>query len=77
MLTPTTTKPLLPIGAQLLGRENDEATLLALGAELEADGSEWTAMGPADRTEHAWGALTSGPCSSASASRSGSSPPRS
>jgi amidase len=30
----------LPIGAQLLGRENDEATLLALGAELEADG-EW------------------------------------
>jgi amidase len=26
----------LPIGAQLLGRENDEATLLALGAELEA-----------------------------------------
>jgi amidase len=26
----------LPIGVQLLGRENDEATLLALGAELEA-----------------------------------------
>jgi amidase len=30
----------LPIGAQLLGRENDEATLLALGAELEAAGAE-------------------------------------
>jgi len=28
----------LPIGVQLLGRENDEATLLALGAELEAAG---------------------------------------
>jgi len=28
----------LPIGAQLLGRENDEATLLALGAELEGSG---------------------------------------
>ena len=28
----------LPVGAQLLGRENDEATLLALGAELEAAG---------------------------------------
>ena len=26
----------LPIGVQLLGRENDEATLLALGAELES-----------------------------------------
>jgi amidase len=25
----------LPIGAQLLGRENDEATLLALAAQLE------------------------------------------
>ena len=37
----------LPIGAQLLGRENDEATLLALGAELEAtaDG-EWTKQHP-------------------------------
>jgi amidase len=37
----------LPIGAQLLGRENDEATLLALGAELEAaqDG-EWTQQRP-------------------------------
>jgi amidase len=30
----------LPIGAQLLGRENDEATLLALGAELEAAGDD-------------------------------------
>lgn len=38
----------LPIGAQLLGRENDEATLLALGAQLEAaaDG-EWTDRVPA------------------------------
>ena len=38
----------LPIGVQLLGRENDEATLLALGAQLEAatDG-EWTARRPA------------------------------
>ena len=39
----------LPIGAQLLGRENDEGTLLALGAELEAaaDG-EWTDRRPND-----------------------------
>lgn len=29
----------LPIGAQLLGRENDEGTLLALGAELENETS--------------------------------------
>jgi amidase len=29
----------LPIGVQLLGREDDEATLLALGAELEAAGA--------------------------------------
>jgi len=37
----------LPIGAQLLGRENDEATLLALGAELEAAaGGEWAAARP-------------------------------
>ena len=37
-----------PIGAQLLGRENDEGTLLALGAELEAAaGGEW-----ADRRPH-------------------------
>jgi amidase len=38
----------LPIGVQLLGRENDEATLLALGAQLEgaADG-EWTERLPA------------------------------
>jgi amidase len=37
----------LPIGAQLLGRENDEATLLALGAQLEAvaDG-EWAMQPP-------------------------------
>jgi amidase len=37
----------LPIGAQLLGRENDEATLLALGAQLEAvaDG-EWGMQPP-------------------------------
>jgi amidase len=38
----------LPIGAQLLGHENDEATLLALGTQLEAaaDG-EWTERRPA------------------------------
>lgn len=37
----------LPIGAQLLGRKNDEATLLALGAQLEAaDGGEWTNRRP-------------------------------
>jgi amidase len=30
----------LPIGVQLLGRENDEATLLSLGAQLEAK-AEW------------------------------------
>jgi amidase len=38
----------LPIGAQLLGRQNDEATLLALGAQLEAaaDG-EWQKRPPA------------------------------
>ena len=37
----------LPIGAQLLGRENDEATLLALAGQLEAaaDG-EWTEDAP-------------------------------
>jgi amidase len=37
----------LPIGIQLLGRENDEATLLALGAQLEeaADGG-WTERPP-------------------------------
>jgi Asp-tRNA(Asn)/Glu-tRNA(Gln) amidotransferase A subunit family amidase len=37
----------LPIGVQLLGRENDEATLLALGAQMEAaaDG-EWTEQRP-------------------------------
>jgi amidase len=35
----------LPIGAQLLGRENDEATLLALGAELEAAGG-WAECRP-------------------------------
>ncbi|HEY8082543.1 MAG TPA: amidase [Solirubrobacterales bacterium] len=40
----------LPIGAQLLGRENDEATLLALGAQLEAaaDG-EWAKRPPHHR----------------------------
>jgi amidase len=38
----------LPIGAQLLGRENDEATLLALGAELEsAAAGEWQRRPPA------------------------------
>jgi amidase len=37
----------LPVGAQLLGRENDESTLLALGAELEAAaGDEWAARPP-------------------------------
>lgn len=38
----------VPIGAQLLGPESDEATLLALGAQLEAaaDG-EWTDRRPA------------------------------
>lgn len=35
----------LPIGAQLLGRPDDEATLLALGAQLEAD-QGWTARRP-------------------------------
>jgi amidase len=35
----------LPIGAQLLGRERDEATLLALGAQLEAV-EGWTAHRP-------------------------------
>jgi amidase len=38
----------LPIGAQLLGRENDERTLLALGAELERAGGEgWRERRPA------------------------------
>ena len=37
----------LPIGVQLLGRENDEGTLLALGAELEAAAEgEWTRRRP-------------------------------
>jgi amidase len=37
----------LPIGAQLLGRRNDEATLLALGAQLEeAGGGEWQKRPP-------------------------------
>lgn len=37
----------LPIGVQLLGRENDEATLLALGAEYEAaSDSEWPHLPP-------------------------------
>jgi amidase len=31
----------LPIGSQLLGRENDEATLLSLGGELETAGGGW------------------------------------
>ena len=31
----------LPIGAQLLGRENDEATLLALAASLERSSGPW------------------------------------
>ncbi|HST55073.1 MAG TPA: amidase [Solirubrobacteraceae bacterium] len=42
------TEQRLPIGAQLLGRENDEATLLALGAELEAaEDGEWMKLRPA------------------------------
>jgi amidase len=37
----------LPIGVQLLGRENDEATLLALGAQLEdAAEGEWAKRPP-------------------------------
>jgi amidase len=35
----------LPIGAQLLGREADEATLLALGAQLE-EAERWTERRP-------------------------------
>lgn len=37
----------LPLGAQLLGRENDEATLLALAGQLEAAAEgEWTKRRP-------------------------------
>ncbi len=37
----------LPIGVQLLGRENDEATLLSLGSQLEAaTEGEWTERRP-------------------------------
>jgi amidase len=39
----------LPIGAQLLGREHDEATLLALAAQLEAV-ERWAEHRPADLT---------------------------
>ena len=42
----------LPIGAQLLGRENDEATLLALGAQLEADADgAWAKRAPFEAGE--------------------------
>jgi amidase len=37
----------LPIGAQFLGRENDEATLLSLAAQLEA-AERWTGRRPAE-----------------------------
>lgn len=40
----------LPIGAQFLGRENDEATLLQLGAQLE-QAENWAAKTPQLRTE--------------------------
>ena len=40
----------LPIGAQLLGRECDEATLLALGAQLESV-ERWTERRPQLATE--------------------------
>jgi amidase len=36
----------LPIGAQLLGRENDEATLLALAGQLEAEDGAWAERRP-------------------------------
>jgi amidase len=49
----------LPIGAQLLGQENDEATLLALGGQLEAaaDG-EWTKRRPAVTAANAPAAIS-------------------
>jgi amidase len=44
------TKTGLPIGAQFLGRANDEATLLQLGAQLER-AENWAAKTPQLRTE--------------------------
>ncbi len=36
-----TTSSGLPIGAQLLGRRNDEETLLGLAAAVERDAGRW------------------------------------
>ncbi|GAA4613605.1 amidase [Actinoallomurus liliacearum] len=44
----------LPIGAQFLGRENDEATLLSLAAQLEA-AERWPDRHPADTEKTAHG----------------------